>query len=171
MSNVKMNEAQFNTSLTIIKEQGEKFAAAIHESGLFALAQVNEHGNSGFAVRLLEAIGTKHAAKRVQHWLITFGKLQVKEGKLSYLKRQDITETNLDVMLEKADKTPYWELKAEADVKTSLDFVALLHSIIRKAEKAEQAKVEGKEVEFKNEAALAEIKALYAKFNVTPAKA
>lgn len=159
-----MNEAQFNTSLTIIKEQGEKFAAAIHESGLFALSQVNEHGNSGFAVRLLEAIGTKHAAKRVQHWLVTYGKLTIKEKKLVYLKRQDITEANLDAWLEKADKTPYWELKAEADIKTSLDFAAMLGSIIRQATKAEKAKAEGKEVEFKNEAALTEIKALYAKF-------
>ena len=72
-------EKTFNSNIATIKKGSEALAQAIHAAGMFALAQANEHGNIGFAVRLVEAMGKKHDAQRVVKWLCHFGKFDVKK--------------------------------------------------------------------------------------------
>src|SRR3970040_1648572 len=115
-----LNEKGFNKALATIKKQGDELAQAIHDAGLFAVSQANEHGNTGFGVRLMEALGRKHDAKRVEKWLCTFGKFGIKDGELVYRKRKDINAENLDSTLQKASDTPYWELTKQEHHKFSV---------------------------------------------------
>lgn len=165
------NEKSFNVTLKTIAAMGEKLADNIHAAGMYAIKQVNEHGNDGFAQRLIDAMGKKQDVKRVEKWLCTFGKFKMKGTKLVYLARKDINETNLDIWLEKADATPFWELTEQEHHKFSVDYLMILKQAIKKHEKAEALTVEGKEVEEKNIGLLADIQALLAKHEMQPAVA
>jgi len=108
-----LNEKSFNAAIKRIKTTSEEFAATIHEAGLFAIAQANEHGNVGFGARLIEAMGKKHDRQRVVSWMVKYGKFGVKNGLIVYRSRKDITVANLDATLAQAEAVPYWELTPE----------------------------------------------------------
>ena len=129
MANIQ-NEKGFNAALAAIKKSGEALAQYIHNAGLFALAQVNEHGNDGFAVRLLEAMGKKHDAKRVEKWLCHYGKLGMKAGVLVYRARRDINPETLDAVLNEAANTPYWELTEQEHHVFKFNGLSMLQSIV-----------------------------------------
>lgn len=166
-----MNEKTFNVTLKAINANGEKLADAIHNAGLFAISQANEHGNTGFGVRLMDAIGKKLDAKRVEKWLCTFGKFGIKEGVLIYRKRKDIGPENLEAVLQKADQTPYWELSKQEHHKFSVNYLSELLGMLKKHEKAEKLRTEGKEASEDNVAILDEVKALIAKYQQQAATA
>lgn len=163
-----ISQERFDTLISTIEIQGEQFANNIHEAGLHAIAQANQHGNIGFATRLMDAIGKKHARERVKSWLIKFGKFTLKDRAIVYLKRADIKPENLDSWLEKADATPYWELTNEAEAKVTIDYLQIIKSAIEKAGK-EAAK--GKEVTEKHVEAKVELQALLERLNPTLAQA
>lgn len=166
-----VTEKSFNSALTIIKKSGESLAQAIHEAGCFAINQANIHGNIGFGVRLMEAIGRKHDAKRVEKWLCTFGKFGMKAGELVYRKRKDIHEENYAAALEKANSTPYWELTQQEHCVFTVDYLAGIKSLVAKHDKAESLRGEGKEADEKNVAILDEVKAILARYTVPAAVA
>ena len=134
----KLNEKQFNAALATIKKSAEVLAQSIHEAGMFAIAQVNEHGNWYFGNRLIEAMGRKHDAQRVVTWLTHFGKFGVKGGKLCYRQRKDIKLENLDAWLEKAEARPYWELTAQKLLVQNVNYLSMLASIAKAYEKNQQ---------------------------------
>jgi hypothetical protein len=158
-----INEKQFNATIKAINGNSEALAQAIHEAGLFAIAQANLHGNDGFAVRLIEAMGKKHDAQRVATWLMKFGKLGVKKGIMVYRKRLDITPENAQSFVDKADATPYWELTSQPQIKMTIDYLALLHSIVKRHSTAEESRKEGKEVTELHPEVLAQVKELLKK--------
>lgn len=166
-----INEKGFNAALKRIKTNADTLAQAIHEAGLFAIAQVNEHGNDGFGARLVEAMGKKHDAQRVVTWLCHFGKFGVKNNKLVYRARKDITPDKLDSFLKNAEVTPYWELTRQPDLKFKVDYLSMLTSILKRHEKAEELRDEGKEVDESNVAVLDEVKAIIAKYQEAAKKA
>lgn len=141
-----LNEKSFNGALKAIKGQSEKLAETIHEAGLFAISQANEHGNDGFAVRLVEAMGKKHAAQAVVTWLCTYGKLGVKKGVLVYRARKDIVPENLDAWLVKATEHPYWEKLEKKELAFSVDLLAGLENLLNRYSQAKTKEAEGKEV-------------------------
>ena len=143
-------EKLFNNAIKQIKGQSENLAQAIHDAGLFAIAQVNEHGNDGFGVRLIDAMGKKHDTQRVVNWLVKFGKFGVKNGVLIYKNRKDILPENLPTWIENADKTPYWELTPQKKIVEKVDYLAMVASIIKRHQKVEKDNLEGKEIEEKN---------------------
>lgn len=158
------NEKQFANEVKKISNMGEKLAESIHEAGLFALQQVNTHGNDGFAVRLIEALGKKHDKVRVMKWLCTFGKLGTKDGILVYRKRKDIDAENLDAWLEKANSIPYWELTPQAEFHFKVDYLSILKGALAKHKKAVALADEGKQVEEGNVGLIAEIEAIVVKY-------
>lgn len=162
MANV-INEVGFNKALKAITKSGEALADYIHSAGLFALAQVNEHGNDGFAVRLLEAMGKKHDAARVEKWLCHFGKLGMKAGKLVYRARRDITPENLEAVLTEAQNTPYWELTAQTHHIYRFNCLSMLESIINRQATAKEKAAAGEEVEFIGPDLVADVQAIIAK--------
>lgn len=163
-----INEKDFNKSLVSIKKQGESLATEVHNAGMFALLQANTHGNTGFGVRLIEALGKKHDAKRVEKWLMHFGKFGIKDGLLCYRKRKDITAENFDATMQKAEATPYWELTAQEHAVFKVDYLAQLKSLLAKHEKAVQLRSEGKDAEEKNEGLLGALKAVLQAHETAP---
>lgn len=165
-----INEKQFNATIKAIKTNSDTLAQAIHTAGLFAIAQANEHGNVGFGVRLIEAMGKKHDSQRVCTWLCRFGKFGVSKGVLVYRKRKDIDGTNLESWLAKAEATPYWELTPQKALVEKVDYLSMLHSIINKHKAMEKKQAEGKEVVENNVGILAEVEKLLAKFSPSEVK-
>ena len=136
------DDKSFNRALVTIRGQSEKLAILIHATALFAIAQVNEHGNDGFAVRLVDAMGKKNRAEAVKAWLVHFGKLKVSKGVLSYSKRKDINATNLDKWLEKADATPYWKLTPEPKLRETKNYLTALNNLLKYHDKTANEKRE-----------------------------
>jgi hypothetical protein len=155
-----LNEKSFNQAINTIKTGSEALATAIHNAGIFAIAQANEHGNIGFGTRLIEAMGRKHDVKRVEKWLCTFGKFGMKAGVLVYRNRKDIKAETLQAFIDKAEVIPYWELTEQEHHVFSVDYLSALYSLFNKSKKAEELRLEGKEVDEKNVAILEEIKTL-----------
>jgi hypothetical protein len=163
-----INDKQFNTTIKAIKGKSDDLAQAIHEAGVFAIAQANIHGNNGFAQRLVEAMGKKHDAQRVVTWLIKFGKLGVRKGEIVFRKRQDITPENAQSFVDKAEALPYWELTKQAQLKMTIDYLALLHGLVKRHETAETSRKEGKEVTELHPEVLQQVKELLKKIGNTP---
>jgi hypothetical protein len=163
------NDKSFNTAIAGIRKNSESLAELVHSAGLFAIKQANEHGNTGFGERLIEALGRKHDAKRVEKWLCYFGKFGMKAGKLVYRARKDIGPENLDAWLEKASATPYYDLTAQEHHGFTFDGLAGLKSILKRHATAIEKAQAGEEVTMKNEGVLAEVQALLAKYDKTAA--
>ena len=157
------NEKSFNGILKAIAKSGEALAVYIHEAGLFALVQVNEHGNDGFAVRLIEAMGKKHDAKRVEKWLCHFGKLGMKADKLVYRARRDINPETIDAVLRDANDTPYWELTEQEHHAFKFNGLSMLESIVRRYNTAQEKANAGEEVVIEHDDVLAEVQAVIKK--------
>lgn len=160
---VQLTEKGFNATIKAISIGGDKLATMIHSAGLFALAQVNEHGNSGFGVRLIEAMGKKHDVKRVEKWFCHFGKFGIKSGVLVYRARRDIAPENMTAWAEKADATPYWELTEQEHHKFSFNGLAMLESIVKRLDKAKEKASAGEEVNISNESVMEGVLALLKK--------
>jgi len=164
------NEKMFNSTIKAIKTLSENLADDIHDAGLFALTQVNEHGNDGFCVRLVEAMGKKHDAQRVVNWLVRFGKVGVKDGHIIYKNRKDITPETLPAWIEKAEATPYWELTPQKKLIERVDYLASLAAIIHKHKAMEKKAAEGAQVEELNVGVIKEVEALIARLTAKPAQ-
>jgi hypothetical protein len=154
------NEVSFNKALKAINKSGEALAEYIHAAGLFALLQVNQHNNNGFAVRLLEAMGKKHDAKRVEKWLCHFGKLGMKGGLLVYRARRDITPETLDKFQAEAAQTPYWELTEQEHHAFKFNCLGMLESILSRSDTAKAKAAAGEEVEIVGPDLVAEVTAI-----------
>jgi hypothetical protein len=154
------NESGFLKALTIISKDADKMADDIHSAGLFALQQVNEHGNFQFAVSLINAIGKKHDKARVIRWLVFFGKLANTKDGITYRKRKDIRPENLEAWMEKAGETPYWELTPQVEAPYTVDFLTGLISLYNRHRQAVQLEGAGKEVKESHVSILPEIMAI-----------
>lgn len=160
---LNITEKSYNQNLKVIAVTGERFAQAVHEAGLFALHQVNIHGNSTFATRLMEAVGRKHDAKRIEKWLCYFGKLGMNKQALVYKARKDITPENVDAKLKEAETIPYWELTVQEHHKEVADIITLLQQIPKRIIKLQQKEAAGAEVEIRNLSALNDVNSLIEK--------
>lgn len=167
-----LNEKSFNATLKAITKNADQLAAQIHDAGMFALLQANQHGNTGFAQRLIEAMGKKHDAMRVARWLVHYGCMTITKGEVKYRKRKDITSPeHFDANIEAAEQSPYWVLTPQGDVTVKIDVIARLEGIVRSISNAHKKQAEGKEVQITHEDALAEVQALIAKLKAQPAPA
>lgn len=153
----RVKKNPFDSLIEVIKKQSDSLAQAIHQAGLLTIQQVNISGDVTYAVRLVDALGTKHDKRRVVAWLTHFGKLAWTTDKgLIYRKRKDINEATVQGFYDRANATPYWELTAQENPKVTIDILTMLNSILKKAE----ADYEGKEVLIKHEHLLSGIKAM-----------
>jgi hypothetical protein len=158
-----ITEKSYNQNLKVIEATGEKFAQAVHLAGLFALYQVNIHGNATFATRLMEKVGRKHDAKRIEKWLCHFGKLGMKNGLLIYKARKDINPENVDAILKEAQDIPFWDLTVQEHHKEVADIITLLQQIPKRIAKLQQKEEQGAEVEIRNLSALNDVNSLIEK--------
>lgn len=134
-----MNNQEYKQLINKITNNAEALAQDIHSAGMAALKQANEFNNMAWGIDLVKAVGNKHAGKRVQAWLIMFGKFKMKDGELVSAAKKSIPE-NWEAT---ANEMPYWEAFTEPDVKpVELDYLKMIKAIIAKQGKLEQ---EGKE--------------------------
>lgn len=157
------NETGFKKVLKNITKEADALADSIHSAGMFALRQVNLHGNYHFAGQLVDAMGKKHDKKRVIAWLTFFGKLSnTKEG-LVFRKRKDIVPETVEAWLDRADKTPYWEHTIQEEAPFTVDYLSMLLSILHKHKMASILESEGKPVKESHKGIIAEVEALVLK--------
>jgi len=163
-----MTEKGFTTAIKQITSKANTLAQSVHEAGLFAISQSILHGNNGFAQRLIEALGGKHDHHRVAIWLCHFGKLKIKKGDIVYRNKQDIKTEMHDVIMAKADSTPYWELTPAKKLNAKIDLLAMLNSIIHKADKFADRKQAGEQVSVEHGELLSGINKLIDSIKVEP---
>lgn len=161
---------EFNRSLVKISEKSESLAQIMHVAGVYALRQVNVEGNADAAMRLIEAIGDKQDVRRIGQWFTKFGKLGVKNNKLVYKKRKDITPANVEGWLKKASDTPYWALVAQPKLEVTFDYLAMVKSIVDRANKKDELEEEGKKVTEKNVGVLAKLADILVSFSQVEAQ-
>lgn len=158
------NDKQFKTALGRIVKNSNLLADDIHIAGIYALKQVNIHGQVAAGIALIEAMGKKHDKARVQKWMIHFGKFGVKDGMMVYRKRKDINPENVEAWIEKATALPYWELTKQAEIEVTLDYYQLIKGIFNKAKNVPEMEKDGKKVTELNEGLLAALKDTFDKF-------
>lgn len=143
-----MEKKTFDSNIKKISKQSDALAQLIHTTGLAAIELVNKTGDISWGSRLVDALGQKHDKRRVVAWLVRFGKFGWdKEKGLIFRKRKDITLANEAAMLQQASDTPYWVLTPQAQPKVTYDYLAMIKSIVNKADKVENSE---KEIEEKN---------------------
>lgn len=134
-----MNNNEYKKLITKITKNAEALAQDIHSAGMAALKQANEFNNMAWGIDLVKAVGDKHAGKRVQAWLVMFGKFKMKDGEIVAAAKKPLPD-NWEAT---ANELPYWEAFTEPDVKpVELDYLKMIKSIIAKQGRLEQ---EGKE--------------------------
>ena len=137
-----MDSKQFKKNLGLIKK-GEARFNRIHESAVFALAQINQHGQTTPANQLL---GVMHKADRIEAlktWFRDFGKVNTqKDGTLKYVDAKKILWEGqpIPVMeaVEIASSMPYFEYTKEIKPASSYDVMKGLKSILTRAKAMEQ---------------------------------
>lgn len=158
---VVTNDKEFNKVLGGITIASDFLASQIHIAGLYALRHANIHSDVSKAVQLIDAMGKKHDKKRVQQWLVHFGKIAVQKGLIVFRKRKDINPENVEAWLFRASELPYWELNKQAEVKYTFDYLTMIKSIIETHDKkAVTLASEGKTVNEVNVGLLDGLKAL-----------
>lgn len=86
----------------------------LHQYCLYALGHCIEYGNAGFALRLLEMLGKRHATKRkIASWFCTFGNFGIKAGRLVYKKRPSIIKENIRECVARANAIPFHSERLE----------------------------------------------------------
>lgn len=134
-----MNNQEYKQLINNITNNAEALAQDIHSAGMAALKQANEFNNMAWGIDLVKAVGNKHAGKRVQAWLVMFGKFRMKDGEMVSAAKKSLPD-NWEAT---ANEMPYWEAFTEPDVKpVELDYLKMIKAIIAKQGKLEQ---EGKE--------------------------
>ena len=157
-------ETGFKKVLKTITKEADSMADDIHNAGMYALHQVNIHGNWHFSNQLILAMGRKHDKKRVIAWLTFFGKLSnTKDKGLVFRKRKDIVPETVEAWLKRADESPYWEHTPQEEAPFTVDYLSMLLSILHKHKMAITLESEGKPVKESHKGVIAEIEAIVLK--------
>lgn len=146
-----MELKQFDKTLKTIQQMGGKMDDMLHECAMFALQQINQHGNNGPVNRLLGAINKSTRKEALYVWFNDFGlckrnkdnTLDYRAGKKLYNEGDLIT---VDEALILADETPFYSYTKEIAPASSYDVMQGIKSILKRAKKME---TEGKTIEHK----------------------
>ena len=99
-----------NQKIAHIKNMGKRMDSQIQEAAVAALYYLNkpEVQDTGFAIRLIEAMPKSGRTETLKAWFMKYGKLQQKDGMLVFRKRKDITDINWEDWVEKGADNPFW---------------------------------------------------------------
>lgn len=143
-----MEMKQFDKNVKTIKATGEKLDNLIHESALFALEQINKHGNNGAANRLLAVINKGTRKEALYVWFNDFGKCKRnKDNTLEYKDKAIYWEgekIDVEQALVVADENPFFDYTKEITPASSYDVMKGIKTILKRAEKM---KTDGKTIE------------------------
>jgi len=152
-------EKKFNKQLSIIKRIGKTGDELIHSAGLYAMEQVNLHGNKTPANQLLSVLGKNVRKEALITWFIDYGKVQRnnENNTLEYVKGKELKfsfETNRpsptgtivtpEEALLFAEEMPFYDYTKEKKVSSIYDVNAAILQLFRNAK---AAPLKGKRVE------------------------
>lgn len=145
-----MELKQFSKNVKAIKAMGAKADTLIHESAMFALEQVNKHGNSNFVNQLTSALSASMRKEALVVWFLDFGmvKRNSKDNTLEYAGKKELkidgeVISGLDI-LPYADEHPFYSYTKEIAPASVYDVQKAILSIVRRASKFNK---DGKTVE------------------------
>jgi len=146
-----MEMKQFDKSLKTIKKSGKKLDAMLHECALFALEQINKHGNNGPVNRLLGAINKSTRKEALYVWFNDFGLTKRnKDNTMEYRGTKKLYNDGEVITTEQAlilaDESPFYSYTKEIAPASSYDVMQGIKSILKRAKKME---TEGKTIEHK----------------------
>jgi len=116
-----MSKEVLNQKIAYIKSMGKRMDTLIHDAACNALYYLNkpEVQDIGFASRLIEAMPKSARRETLKAWFMKYGKVQEKNGVLTFLKRKDITIENWESWVAKGEDNPFWN-KAETTAQQQL---------------------------------------------------
>lgn len=146
-----MEMKQFDKNLKTIQTTGAKMDELLHECAMFALDQINKHGNNGPVNRLLGAINKSTRKEALYVWFNDFGLCKRnKDNTLEYKGNKKIYSEGEVISMEDAlilaDETPFYSYTKEIAPASSYDVMKGIKSILKRAKKME---TEGKTIEHK----------------------
>jgi len=156
-----MEMKQFDKNVKAIKTNGAKLDTLIHESAVFAVEQLNLHGNNGAANRLLSALNKSSRKEALYVWFNDFAlcKRNHKDNTLEYAKNKKLFNDGVECTGEDAvllaDASPFYDYTKEIAPASSYDVMKGIKAILNRAKKMY---ADGKTVE--HEEMLATLKAL-----------
>ena len=111
-----LSKDALNARINWIKSRSSRIDEAIHQAAVSALHYLNtpEIQDVGYAQRLVDALGKAHRRETLKAWFMHYGKCQLKDNQLVFLKRRDITPENFKKFIEDAEDKPFWT-KQEKD--------------------------------------------------------
>lgn len=140
---------QFDKNIKAIKATGAKMDELIHTCAVFAVEQLNLHGNNGAANRLLGALNKSSRKEALYTWFNDFSlSKRDKDQTLSYRKDKKLSMDGEDITpqqaIDFADATPFYDYTKEITPASSYDVVKGIKAILSRAKKMTK---EGKTVE------------------------
>ena len=156
-----MEMKQFDKNIKAIKTTGGKLDTLIHESAVFAVEQLNLHGNNGAANRLLSALNKSSRKEALYVWFNDFAmcKRNHKDNTLDYSKNKKLENDGAPISGEDAvllaDASPFYDYTKEIAPASSYDVMKGVKAILNRVKKMQ---AEGKTVE--HEEMLATLKTL-----------
>src|SRR5574340_207625 len=129
-----MNATQFKKSLANLKK-GQKRFADIHEAALFALFQLNTHGQTTPANQLIAVLHKGDRVEALKTWFHDFGKCkELKDGTIEYVHKREIFLDGEEATPEEAqavaESTPYFEYTKETKPASSYDVMKGIKAVL-----------------------------------------
>lgn len=143
MNIITLKEA--NKNIETIKTTGAKREALIHITALFAIHQVNNHGNLTALNKLVSVMRASDRKEAFKTWVTDHAKVVFKKnGLFAYSKNRKLYDTSkfpakvectIDESLELANSVPFWDYTKESVPASKTDVIARVQSLVSKLKK------------------------------------
>lgn len=139
--------AAINKEIGLIKTAGKKLDERIQVAGVSVIQHCGLHNDVTVVNNLFLAMPAGARKKALAEWLLKFGNVAANTDKASSKTAPFVYAKDRQANVEGAIAEPWYDFAPEPAVATMFDFQAMLASLLKKAEKAEQQglKIEGAE--------------------------
>ena len=139
--------AAINKEIGLIKTAGKKLDDRIQVAGVSVIQHCGLHNDVTVVNNLFLAMPAGARKKALAEWLLKFGNVAANTDKASSKTAPFVYAKDKQANVEGAIAEPWYDFAPEPAVATMFDFQAMLASLLKKAEKAEQQglKIEGAE--------------------------
>jgi hypothetical protein len=136
-----INDNQAKANIIELRTTGAKQDKLIHETGLYAINQANQHGNTNSMNDLVRALNKSARKEALYAWLrdhakvvkLTTGLMEYRKDKKLFDKLDGIlVEITTEKALELAEFVPFWDYTKEATPATKTDALEQLNNLINR---------------------------------------
>lgn len=135
-----MDSKTLKTRIASIKTRSKKLDSDIHDVAVGCLEHAQEHGNFTPCGDLVNAMGRSARREDIKAWFAFFGPVKFERDSNKATKRKTTDEQYRPFDVEKARKTPFWELIQDKPPEpvAYTDIIGKLWAGIKRAEKARE---------------------------------